>query len=111
MEGLFDGINILESEYEMPNGKKLKIVALDIFQRLDIQKKIQAMKSDAEKSKLFKEIAQLAVVNDDYEPYLTKADLNKLALANNGEIVFEIFNEVMKLSGATSSDAEEAKKK
>ncbi len=110
---LLDGLDISETEYKLPNGKTLKIVALDIFQRLDVQSKIKVLneKDEGAKSEMFKEVARLAVVDDEYEPFLTKKDLNKLSRANNGEILFEIFNKVMELSGASGEDAEAAKKK
>ena len=110
---IFDDLNVDEVDFELPGGKTIKIVALDIFQRLDVQKKIKTLQGDDEssKSKLFKEIAHMAVLDDDYEPYLTKRDLNKLSRISNGEILFEIFNKVMSLSGANADDAETAKKK
>ncbi len=113
MDGLLDGLDINETDHKLPNGKSLKIVALDIFQRLDVQSKIKALNEsdEAAKSEMFKEVARLAVVNDDYEPFLTKRDLNKLSRANEGELLFEIFNKVMELSGASGESAKAAKKK
>jgi len=113
MSDLFDGLDIAEKDYPLPNGKALKVVALEIIQRLDVQKKIQSMKKDDSKaqSDLYKLVAKLSVVNDDYEPYLTDKDLNKLARASNGEILFGIFSLAMELSGTTKEKAEEAKKK
>ena len=110
---IFDDLNIDEVDFKLPGGETIKIVALDIFQRLDIQKKINALQSEDEttKSALFKEVAQMAVLDDDYEPYLSKRDLNKLARVGNGQVLFEIFGEVMALSGANTESAEEAKKK
>ena len=113
MSDLFDGLDLKEAEYTLPNGKSLKLVPMDLFDRIEIQKKIQdlAKKGESSKSELFKEVAKKTVVNDNYEPFLTDVDLNKLSRASNGEILFEIFNKVMELSGATGDQEKSAKKK
>jgi len=113
MSGLVDDLDIDESEYQLPSGKVLRIVGLDIFQRVEIQRALKEIKDGDEiaKSKVFKEVVRLAVVDDDLEPCLKKGELNKLSRVNDGEILFNIFNEAMALSGANVESAETAKKK
>ena len=113
MDDLFEGLEINEAEFTLPNDKVLRIVGLDIFQTIEVQKKIQGLSesSSSDKSALFKDIAKMSVVNDDYDPYLTEQQLNKLSRVDGGQILLEIFNKVMSLSGVSKDSAKEAKKK
>ena len=110
---ILDGLDIREAKYKLSNGNELKIVALDIFQSINIQKKMVDLSKgdDSERPALFREVAQLAVVDENYQPYLTEAELNLMSRAGDGQILIEIFNLVMKLSGVGDDEQAEAKKK
>ncbi len=110
---LFDGLDLKEAEYILPNGKSLKLVPMDLFDRIEIQKKIKQLnkKGGPSRLELFKEVAKKSVVNDKYETFLTDVDLNKLSRAGNGEILVQLFSKIMELSGVTGEQEKNARKK
>lgn len=113
MKGLFDGLENTEAEYTLPNGVVLKVVALDLFQLIDAQARISAMKKGDTKTQLalYKDLMQQCVVDKDYQPALTKADVNRLSRMKGGSIPVEVFALIWKLSQADAEAASEAKKK
>ena len=108
---IFEGIEINEGSYELPNGKKLRIVPPDIFQSIEFQKKAKSIEKDGDTTKIYKEFVQIIVVDDDLEPYLTKKELNLISKLNNGNGLFDICKIASSLSGVNKEDIEETTKK
>lgn len=112
---IFSDLTLDEKDFELPNGKKLKLVALDIYQRMDIQQELKELaesKSDnANIMPIYKKVVKLCALNDNYESFLTNVQLNKLARIESGRLIIAMFNQVMDLSGAGQKQRKAAKKK
>lgn len=114
-ESLFDGLEASEEAFTLPNGKAITLFPLNIYQRLDISAELQELtKRSAKRSDMIevcKKAIKLAVLNNDYEPYLTDRELNKLAIIQGGNLISKIFGRVMDISGATDEAWKSAEKK
>lgn len=113
IDSLFEGLENIEALYQLPNGKELKIACLQLAQVVEVHNRIQALPKDdtSAQLELHKYVMGQAVVNDEYQPYLDEATINRLARINGGVIPTEIFAKVMELSSADPKGAEAAKKK
>jgi len=112
---LFDELEVTEDLFTLPSGKEIKLYPLNIYQRLDINDDLQKLRNrEAKKGDMIdicKKTIQLSVLNENYEPYLSERDLNRLAVIQGGNLITKMFGRVMDISGATNEAWNDAGKK
>lgn len=110
---IFEGLGIKEEDFYLENGKSIKLIALPLFDMLEFSQMMSTLSKDDSKARIdaFITVIKKCAVNENYEPFLSDKDINMLKLANGGNLVVEIFNRIMALTGFDEKTVEEAKKK
>jgi len=113
----FDSLEQKFKEFPLPSKAKIKLIPLDVFQRIEFIDDLKHIKKKSDTPeperlyRLYQKWAKLCVVNDDLYPYMSDKDIKNLTRYDNGNLLAEVFGEIMKLSGLNLEAEADAKKK